>query len=279
MVNRIDIPGSGGRASPLRQLPAHGYTPVLGTVDAGRILQIFSALPPLNYPINSAGELREKLGGKDATLTIAGRTFQPAQLVSRLEAHYFPIASFENFAEKIAAAIRSKDPTAATTTTLKSTVKVSMAKRTNEVDGLRAALSNLRFPLRNADELVRQLEGGGSYRFRGREIHPHSVKAMLPARLFPIQSLDVFVAAIEKLVRAQPQAALPAKVAHAHAHAPLAGHAPALATRVGFGAQRAHAPSLHTLVAREPGLAAEIAHEGVQSNPGAKAVRVEPRHR
>jgi hypothetical protein len=277
MANRVNIAGTGGRATSVRHLPAHDYTPLLGEVDATRIAQIFSALPPLKYPINSAGELREKLGGLSATLTISGRSFKPAQLLTRLEAHYFPIASFENFAEKIAHVIRTKGAMTASTSSAKTAVKVAMPSRPSEIDRFRKDLAVLRFPIRNADELVHQLEGQGTYQFRGRQIHPRSVKALIPARLFPIESLDSFVGSIEKLIRARPQPAQAA--APAHTHPALPKHAVALATRTVFGATRAPGPKLHAQVAHEPGLASGIAHDEMQPAPGTKAVRLASRKR
>jgi hypothetical protein len=270
MVNRINVPGSTGQSALLKQLPARSYALALGAVDTRRVIRIFSALPPLQYPINSAGELIEKLGGRDASLTIAGRTVRPGQIVGKLPAYYFPIASFENFAEKIAGAIRAKRSGAKASATTRSSVRIaaSTRPRSTEIDALRAQLPPLQFPIRDADVLIDALKAGGPYRFRNRTIAPHTLKALLPANMFPIASMHEFLSRVSALIGESGGAAPAASTKHA----------PALANRVVFGLAKASGPAVHNTVAREAGHVAEPPPSEMQGEAGApRQARLKPR--
>ena len=272
MVNRINVPGSTGQSALLKQLPARSYALALGAVDTRRVIKIFSALPPLQYPINSAGELIEKLGGRDASLTIAGRTVRPARIVGKLPAYYFPIASFENFAEKIAGAIRAMKRGAKASATAKSSVRIaassSMRSRSTEVDALRAQLPPLQFPIRNADALIDALKAGGPYRFRNRTIAPHTLKALLPANMFPIPSMHEFLSRVSALIGESGSVS----------SAVSTKHAPALASRVVFGLAKASGPAVHSTVAREAGHVTDPPPSEMQGEAGApRQARLKPR--
>ena len=94
-------------AEPFAQVADIHYQPLMDSARQNEVVYILKTLPKLEYPISSAGELVGKYGA-NRKFKIAGVTFDPAKALRLMPAYYFPIASAENFAEKIAELMTQK---------------------------------------------------------------------------------------------------------------------------------------------------------------------------
>jgi hypothetical protein len=124
--------------SMLKQIPAKRYG-LISSKELADVVQIFEALPELQYPINSAGELVEKLGGPETHVDVFGLPVGVANLGRAIPAGYFPIASLENFVEKIAKLLRSNRR------------HVNLSK---DLGTLRPHLPKFQFPIQNQEQLL-----------------------------------------------------------------------------------------------------------------------------
>jgi hypothetical protein len=126
----------------LKQIPARRY----GLIDSkslSDIIEIFKGLPEFQYPINSAGELVEKLGGPDASVNILGVPVSVRRLGKGMPAGYFPIASLENFVEKMATLVRRSRPS---------------LNLLREIGHIRPYLPAMKFPMQSVDDLLRAFQ-------------------------------------------------------------------------------------------------------------------------
>jgi hypothetical protein len=148
------------------------YVPLIDIVDLYEIEKIFPAIPTIEYPVNSAAELIEKLGGSGHLLNIAELKVDPLRMIKYMPAYYFPIASIENFIEKMAELIHANRK------------KVEGPK---ELENIKKQLPNLNFPIKNAEELHRQI-GDKDYQFRGRKVNVKEMILHIPQEMFPMNS-------------------------------------------------------------------------------------------
>jgi hypothetical protein len=189
MPNRLDY-RQHPEARELRQrLPPMRYEPMAGATDLREIVRVFEGLPQLEYPIESAGELIEKLGSGDRPLPIAGVDVDLLLIIKRMPAYYFPIASVENFVEKMAELLRSNR-------------KVTDVP--SELALLKRQLPKLRFPIKDEDELVRGLGETQTLVFRGRPIRTRdALRRAHGGGLFPIRSQEDFDRKVGALMSAR----------------------------------------------------------------------------
>jgi len=148
------------------------YVPLIDIVDLYEIEKIFPAIPTIEYPVNSAAELIEKLGGSGHLLNIAELKVDPLRMIKYMPAYYFPIASIENFIEKMAELIHANRK------------KVDGPK---ELENIKKQLPNLNFPIKNAEELHRQI-GDKDYQFQGRKVNVKEMILHIPQEMFPMNS-------------------------------------------------------------------------------------------
>jgi hypothetical protein len=178
MPNRLDYRHHPEAQELLRKLPEMRYAPMAGATDLREIVRVFEGLPDLEYPIESAGELVEKLGGGEKALRMAGMEVDVLLILKRMPAYYFPIASVENFVEKMAELLRAN----------RKTTDVPA-----ELGLLKRQLPKLRFPIENEQQLIKSLEGTKSVVFRGRVIEARDALGRVHGRgLFPIRSEEDF---------------------------------------------------------------------------------------
>jgi hypothetical protein len=178
MPNRLDYRHHPQARRLREQLPKMQYVPLVGATDLREITRVFAGLPPLEYPINSAGQLLSQLGDGEKPIPIAGMEVNVLLIIKRMPAYYFPIASPENFVEKMAELIRANR---------------KQVDAPAELLALKTQLPELRFPIDDPDELVRQVGDRRTVRFRGRDMEIADVMRRFDAAgVFPIQSADDF---------------------------------------------------------------------------------------
>jgi hypothetical protein len=171
----------------LQRMPAMEHPPHVGPSDLEEVELVVRALPPLRFPINSAGELLDQLRGHE--IMVVEHRVDAARMIKYLPPHYFPLASMENFVEKMATLVREN----------RKAVDVPQ-----EIANIHRQLPPLRYPIRSADELTEQVGADRTYRFQGGRVRIGDIKHRLPAEMFPINSDEDFDAKIGQLMRNRP---------------------------------------------------------------------------
>ncbi len=157
----------------IKKLPRVKHRPLVSVSDLEEVEKVFRALPELDFPINSAGELIDKLGKKD--IKIAGVPVDPLRMIKYMPAYYFPIASVENLTEKMAELIRSNRK------------QVDLPR---ELAAIRRQLPPLKFPVDDADGFLKMIGTRSRYQFRGREVMAEEMVKRLPKGFFPVRSQE-----------------------------------------------------------------------------------------
>lgn len=173
----------------LKQLPEVQYRPLVNSIEFAEIVKIFRGLPKLEYPIESAGELVEKLGGPNATHDIEGMKISPWRMVKYMPAYYFPIASVENFVEKMAELIR------------KNRKFVDVPK---EIESIKRRLPKMKYPITSREMLLESLGSESQFQFQGKPVTPAEVIDKIPDAYFPIESEDDFLTKATILMATRP---------------------------------------------------------------------------
>jgi hypothetical protein len=171
----------------LKQLPETKVTPLVGADELREIVEVMKGVPRLSFPINSAGELMAAIG--DHQVRVVGMDVDPFRMVKYMPAYYFPIASMENFLEKLAELVRANR-------------KVSDVPA--ELTGLKKQLPPLRYPIANADDLLKAVAPRTSIRFQGVTVQPASMRRYLVPELFPIQNEADFDRKVGHLITSRP---------------------------------------------------------------------------
>lgn len=178
----------------LRTLPELGYIPLIEPVYLEAVVDIIRTLPTLNYPVNSAGELLANYLRPNKVIKVAGVTFDPQQTLRFMPAYYFPIASLENFMEKLAELLA---------------VRRRSVQVPRELAEIKAQLPPFRYPLASQREMASFFEPEKTYSFRGRMLIPHTMVRQIPRRFFPITSEGDLDRKIARLLAARPQLTAP----------------------------------------------------------------------
>lgn len=173
----------------LGDFPPLQHLPLVGKADLAEARKVFRVLPALDYPIVSAGQLLDLLGGADARLEIEGVSVDPARMIKYVPASFFPIVGPENLLEKMAELIRAH----------RKQVKVY-----EELTRIKRQLPGLRFPVGSADELLGQIGSRQSIRFQGGAVLPRKVMERVPDSIFPIESEEDFDRKIGHLMLTRP---------------------------------------------------------------------------
>lgn len=181
MKEHPETPGS----AMLRSTHSQGGSPVMNDQELRQVEQLLNALPSLSYPINSAAELVEQLGGSRATVEIFNIPISPSRLARGIPAHYFPIASDQNLSEKLAELLR------------RDRKQVMLLK---ELGRIRHELPAIRFPIKGANELLQAFDSVDSIAVKSPRVparHPlritrdrirRWITENMKAEAFPIQS-------------------------------------------------------------------------------------------
>jgi len=147
---------------------------------------LLRSLKPLHYPISSGTELTEQLQG--SRIRFMGLTIETKRATDRIPAHYFPIASGENFVEKIADLLKGS--------------RLPRSVR-SDLKTLARQLPSFQYPISDSAELMRQLSPVREVQFRGRRIDPRNSINSIPRQVFPIQSKNDFAFKVAALVGAR----------------------------------------------------------------------------
>jgi len=139
MASQVQVRDDSKMAVLFKELGPMRHRPLVGIKQMNDVLAVVADLPALAYPIRSAGELIDMIGGRGRVIDIFGVPMQAAMLVRGMPAHYFPIVSAENFVEKIAELLRRSRGT------------VNMVK---ELGRIRPHLPKMRFPLHSVDDVL-----------------------------------------------------------------------------------------------------------------------------
>ena len=173
----------------LTRLPRMEHAPLVTGADLVEVLKVLQVLPELKFPINSGGQLIAELGGAGQRYDVVGVTMSPLRMIKYMPAHYFPIASMENFVEKLAELINQNRP------------QIDVQA---ELTGLRRQLPELKFPIASPDELLDLVGSSRRYRFRGGSVRPGEIVKRIPPEMFPIESQVDFNRKIAHLIRTIP---------------------------------------------------------------------------
>lgn len=174
----------------IQQLPKLEYRPLVGEVELIEIAKVMKQLPELQYPIASAGELIEKLGGPTKEVfEIEGIKVNPRRMIKYMPTYYFPIFSVENFIEKMSELI------------IRNRKHVNVVE---EFESIRKQLPKLHYPIRSAEQLAEMLGHRTVYKFQNREVSPERIMKRIPSDYFPIASEDELFRKIRRLMATRP---------------------------------------------------------------------------
>lgn len=185
MPSRFDTRHEPEAKELLKNLPQGRYQPLVGAADLREVAKVFKALPELSFPINCAGELIDKLGGGEKTLSIAEVDVDPVRMIKYMPAYYFPIVSIENFVEKMAELVRSNRKQTDVPKTLAAVKK---------------QLPKLKYPISNADELHQALRSTKSIKFNRKAFSTKEMVDKVQPGFFPLNSQEDFDRKVRQLI-------------------------------------------------------------------------------
>lgn len=169
------------------RLPESRFRPLVKRPDLDEVVRVYEILPAdLEYPINSAGELVDKLGGPGRTFRLDNVDLDPLYLIKLMPSYYFPIADSANFTEKMAELIRANRKQSAL----------------SEVDEIVGGMK-LTFPVQDRDSLARELSEQAVV-WRGEALRPADWVDRVPDVAFPISSFEDFRSLTATLLLSRP---------------------------------------------------------------------------
>jgi hypothetical protein len=177
MAHRLDPRSHAGFDEILGQMPQFKVTPLVGPSDLRELRILMPHLENLQYPVDSAAELVEQLGGSDTAFEIYGVRVEPIRMIKYMPAYYFPVASIENLVEKMAELVRANR---------------KVVDLPTEIANLREQTPELQFPIEDRDQLLAQIGGERMVRFQGVAYPAKDVVGRVPDRAFPVQSREHF---------------------------------------------------------------------------------------
>lgn len=172
-VSRIPMLDSSQDDRLLDKLPPLRNLPRLAIEELREAAAVFEVLPDVEYPIISFTDLLEKLGGPDATISIVGVRFRPADMEGRISASYFPIGSSDDFVAKVGELLlrnRKKFP-----------------DPFQELERIRQVLPRFAFPIADREALRRML-GDSRIPFGRAARTADQIAEAVPDDYFPIAS-------------------------------------------------------------------------------------------
>ena len=162
--------------------------PLVAPSELAEIALVTEALPDLDFPINSAGELLDQIGdGK--RLSIVGFKSDPVRMIKYMPAYYFPISTYENFVEKMAELIRTNRRDFDT-----DKVKEKIREKSCGID----------FPIKEREALMRALEKTPSFNVAGQKMDTAAAIKGLPDSFFPVENQDDLEIEALRLLRRRP---------------------------------------------------------------------------
>ncbi|HKU75620.1 MAG TPA: hypothetical protein VJR02_17040 [Pyrinomonadaceae bacterium] len=171
----------------LKKIPKIRHQPLVGAADLREVAKVFAGIPELTFPINSAGELVDSLGGGDQALRIAEVDVDPVRMIKYMPAYYFPIVSIENFVEKMAELVRAN--------------RKQQSDVPKALEAVKKQLPQLKFPISGPDELHRALQSMKTVKFNNKEFKPKDMVDKVHKGFFPVNSQDDFDRKVSQLIQ------------------------------------------------------------------------------
>lgn len=144
--------------------------PLVGHRELEELSVVTATLPELSFPINSAGELLDQLEGK--ALSVLDMEVDAVRMIKYMPAYYFPIASYENFVEKMAELMRANR---------------RQVDEPKYVKKIKEKLRGAKFPIEDAAQLERALERTPEFNVSGKKMKTKETLRSLPKDFFPIR--------------------------------------------------------------------------------------------
>jgi hypothetical protein len=173
----------------LRGMPAMASAPMVQAVELAEVRKVVDALPRLEFPINSAGALADQIDRHDQPIMVSGIRVDVARMLKYMPAYYFPIASYDNFVEKMADLIRQNRP------------QIDIPA---EAKKLREQLPAFTFPIQSKADFARAIATGRTYRFQGGPVDVTWALGQVPEQLFPIRSEADLHSKLMRLIARRP---------------------------------------------------------------------------
>ncbi len=187
-MSRLDVrrhPEYRAAAARIRQLKQR---PLVGHQELQELAVVTDALPELKFPINSAGELLDQIG-EGKTLSMLDVKVDPVRMVKYMPAYYFPVASYENFVEKMAELMRANRR------------QVDAPKYTGK---MKEKLRDMKFPIENAAQLEPVAAYTPAFNIGGRKMDTKAMLRELPKEFFPVRNQEDFERKAIRFLRNRP---------------------------------------------------------------------------
>ena len=175
----------------LKKLPTMSFRPLIGIYDLEEVVKIFNNLPEIKFPINSAGELIDKLQKSERSIEYENIIVDPLRMIKYMPAYYFPISDICNFIEKIAELIKNNRNI--------SDVPKELENIRREIYGI------LQFPIKSPSALSTQLKASkNKFTYRGKNLDIDQIIERVPKELYPFESEQDFFIKIRNLLLNKP---------------------------------------------------------------------------
>ncbi|MGW1952199.1 hypothetical protein ACWCPI_05445 [Streptomyces sp. NPDC001920] len=169
----LDPRTSRGYQDLLNELPQMANPPLVAEADLRELVKIKPILDHLQFPINSAGQMLNQLGGPTATFDVLGVQVSPARMIKYLPASFFPVQSMESLVEKLAEVMRENRK------------QVDAVK---ELKQLRTELPQIQYPVQNRSALAQKIGPNKVFRVMGRYHRVADAVSAVTDDMFPITS-------------------------------------------------------------------------------------------
>ncbi|MEO1189000.1 MAG: hypothetical protein AAFW60_08000 [Pseudomonadota bacterium] len=194
MTSKFDVRGNADYRKLIKQFPTFKHEPLINVFYLEEVFKVFEGmradLDRLIFPINSAGELMDKLQAGERTFVIADVDVDAMRMVKYMPAYYFPIFDMANFVEKMAELVRDNLPDL--------NVFVELKK-------LKRQLRGLKFPIASAEEFAKLVDRYNyEVTFQGARIDIAAALQFVPADFFPVDNEEEFYKKVGRAMRTRP---------------------------------------------------------------------------
>lgn len=173
----------------LQELPLMANPPLVTEADLREIVKIKPILGHLQFPLNSAGQMLNQLGGPTATFNVDGVQVSPARMIKYLPGSFFPVSSMESLVEKLAGVMRENR---------------KQVDTVQELKHLRTELPQIQYPVQNRNELAQKIGPNKVIRVMGRNHRVVDSVSAVTDDMFPITSQSDLERKIAYLMRNRP---------------------------------------------------------------------------
>jgi hypothetical protein len=187
-MSKLDIRKHPDYTKAISRLRHVKLRPLVGPHELEELAVVTDALPALQFPINSAGELIDQLG-PEKTLPVLGMNVDPVRMIKYMPAYYFPIASYENLVEKMAELVRANR---------------RHVDEEKYVGKMKVKLRRARFPIATPEELERALGDTPKFNVGGRQMDTRQTISNLPRDFFPIRNQQDLAAKSMRYLKTRP---------------------------------------------------------------------------